>query len=552
MERIRVTRTARTPRTARMRRVTRAAAAACAALTITTGAGGLIPAGLNPLSPPPAHAGPGTDLGAIRADSGENGPFRTVGRWVVDGSGKVVIPHGENIANKRAPYTVDALGVTEEDAAFLASHGFNSVRLAVLWVGVEPTPGTYDDAYLSNVKKTVEMFHRHGMSTVVEFHQDAWSEKYNGDGAPEWASIDDGFYNTNAGILGAGTNPANNQAIQNFFANRPAPDGKGIKDHFVEMWGHTAGYLAGTNGLAGYGIINEPHEGWPYLLCQLNICPPGTTKQLEDLYKDTGKAIRREDASTPVVYSGYLTTIFGTPPNLGEPPVDNAMYNYNTYCLALDAWPQVPLPFCDPQINATAEQSRLYAEKYDIPRVITEFGATTRADVLQRQTDEARKQRIGWYHWAYMGIDPATAASNPEDQAIVKDPRKPIEGDNVQWGTLAALEEPYPQSVAGTPETWNYDRGSQTFTARWSPQRVDGTGSFTTTDATTIWVPEANYGSDYVVEVSGGRVVSAPGARKLLVVSDGSGTPVSVTVRPKNPPAPALPPVPGSSALPGS
>lgn len=468
----------------------------------------------------------------IRADSGQHGPFRTQGRWITDGAGKVVIPHGENVANKRAPYTVDALGVTEEDAEFLAAHGFNSVRLAVLWAGTEPTPGVYDDAYLANVRRTVEMFHRHGLSTVVEYHQDAWSEKYNGDGAPDWASIDDGFINTRAGIMGAGTNPANNQAIVNFFANRPAPDGVGVKDHFVKMWAHTAQALNGTPGLAGYGIINEPHEGWEYILCQVNLCPAHHRENLEGLYRSVSGAIREQDAQTPIVYSGYLTTIFGAPPNLGAPPVDNSMYNYNTYCLAIDIWHDAPLPLCNPQFNATAEESRRYAEEHGIPRVITEFGATTRTDILQRQTEEARRQRIGWYHWAYQGIDPATAAKHPEDQAIVKNPAQPPTGDNVQWGTLLSLEEPYPQSVAGTPEHWDFDRNARVFTAAWSPSRADGAGVFGDQDATTIWLPRHLYGSQYRVDVDGGWVVSAPGARKLLVVAEPGAQRVSVRVHP--------------------
>lgn len=486
----------------------------------------------------PAHAQSPSEFLPTQSDAApaSAGPYTTVGRWLVDGQGKVVIQHGENIAQKRAPYTAESLGVRDEDAQFLADHGFNAVRLAIFWAGLEPQPGIYDERYIDSIKDTVAMFHRHGITTMIDLHQDAWSEKYGGDGAPDWAAIDDNFLNTHSGILGAGTNPANNQAIENFFANRPAPDGVGIRTHFISMWHHVAARLADAPGLSGYDLFNEPHQGWAYALCQADVCPPYAQERLESLYRDTAVAIRRADSATPIVFSGYLTTIFGVPPHLGKPPVDNAMYNYNTYCLALDIEPNAPLPLCDPQIDATADRSREYAERHNIPRVVTEFGATKRVDVLQRQTDEARQQQVGWFHWAYMGIDPATAAANPEDQAIVKDPRLPLTGDasqsNIQWDSLHAIEEPYPQSIAGTPLNWSFDRAHQLFSARWTPHRVDGSGTFDATTASTIWIPEHTFPAGYAVTVQGGRVVSLPGSRKLLVVSDGSGNEIRVDVRP--------------------
>jgi len=60
---------------------------------------------------------------------------------VPDAQHRVVITQGINEVAKSAPYAPDAVGFGEDDAAFLEAQGFTSVRLGVLWAGVEPRPG---------------------------------------------------------------------------------------------------------------------------------------------------------------------------------------------------------------------------------------------------------------------------------------------------------------------------------------------------------------------------------------------------------------------------
>ena len=68
-------------------------------------------------------------------------PLGHEGRWITDSSGRVVILHGLNMVNKRAPYTPAAAGFGTAAAATLASNGFDVVRLGVLYQAVEPSPG---------------------------------------------------------------------------------------------------------------------------------------------------------------------------------------------------------------------------------------------------------------------------------------------------------------------------------------------------------------------------------------------------------------------------
>jgi len=75
-------------------------------------------------------------------------PLGHEGRWITDDHGRVVLIHAVNMVYKRPPYYPKAIGFGKDDAQFLHRHGFNGVRLGVIYAGVEPTPGKYDNAYI--------------------------------------------------------------------------------------------------------------------------------------------------------------------------------------------------------------------------------------------------------------------------------------------------------------------------------------------------------------------------------------------------------------------
>src|SRR2546426_8690959 len=76
------------------------------------------------------------------------GPLGQKGRWITDADGRAVILHGVNMVFKKAPYYPAAAGFDADDARFLKDQGLDAVRLGVIYRAVEPTPGSYDDAYL--------------------------------------------------------------------------------------------------------------------------------------------------------------------------------------------------------------------------------------------------------------------------------------------------------------------------------------------------------------------------------------------------------------------
>ena len=121
------------------------------------------------------------------------GPLSQSGRWITDATGRVVVLHGLNQVYKVPPYEPSAAGFGDDDAAFLAANGFNAMRVGVIWAAVEPQPGQYDDGYLDSIADTVHTLAAHGIVSILDFHQDLYNEKFQGEGAPAWAVQDGGL-----------------------------------------------------------------------------------------------------------------------------------------------------------------------------------------------------------------------------------------------------------------------------------------------------------------------------------------------------------------------
>ena len=79
----------------------------------------------------------------------------TRGRRLIDSHGRTLLLHGLNLVAKLPPYTPASLGFGDDDARFLAANGFTAVRLGVIYAGVEPRPGRYDQSYLRSIARTV-------------------------------------------------------------------------------------------------------------------------------------------------------------------------------------------------------------------------------------------------------------------------------------------------------------------------------------------------------------------------------------------------------------
>lgn len=222
-----------------------------------------------------------------------NNPISVYGTRFTDSFGRQVILNGINKVNKDKSmnYTDnDSLASYEQ----LAGFGFNCIRLGIIWDGVEPQPGKYDEKYLDRIEERVNWAARNGIYVLLDLHQDLFSVLYS-DGAPVWATLTDNQPHVTGSIWSDAylTSPAVQKAFDNFWANKPAADGTGLQDHYANMWKHIAGRFADNKAVIGYDIMNEPFNG-----SQGNYILPLILTEFARLYaEETGKILSQNEVT---------------------------------------------------------------------------------------------------------------------------------------------------------------------------------------------------------------------------------------------------------------
>lgn len=183
------------------------------------------------------------------------------GTRFLDPSGKPIQFHGINICNKSQDqgYTGN---VSPADLAQIHSWGMNAIRLCIFWDGLEPRPGHFDSAYLDRIAELVREAKQEGLYVLLDMHQDMYSVRY-GDGAPAWATLDDGKPHAKVSNWGDSHFVSEDvqAALDHFWANSPAPDGAGLQDHYAEAWQFVARRFRDEPAVIGYDLMNEPFPG---------------------------------------------------------------------------------------------------------------------------------------------------------------------------------------------------------------------------------------------------------------------------------------------------
>src|SRR4051794_10624664 len=462
-------------------------------------------------------------------------PFGHAGGFITDADGRVFISHGVNMVYKVAPYEPSAAGFGEDDAAFLADEGFNSVRLGVIYKAVEPRPGVYDDAYLDKLTQTAALLEKHGIAPLVDFHQDMYNEKYQGEGWPDWAVFDDGA--PNQPLLGFPNNylvnPAVSRAFDNFWANVDGPGGVGIGDRYAQAWKHVAARFAGHDGVLGYDLVNEPWPGTGWQQC-INTagCPAFDQGRFADFYRRTISAVRQSDSRHLAFYEPAVTYNFGGGTQLPKFDDSNVAMSWHDYCLSPTAGAGAPA--CTQAELKPFQNSQARTKSTTDPTLVTEFGATDDVSDIKRIVDYADQYMVGWQYWAYCGCSDPTTQGPGETQAIVKDPAKPPEGTNLKTAKLGVLVRPYPQLIAGTPTSWSYDADKMVFDLQYSTKRADG-GAFAGHPLTEVYVPKRQLPHGYTVRVQGAGIASAPGEQVLELQACPGARSVKLTVAASGP-----------------
>jgi endoglycosylceramidase len=490
----------------------------------------------------------GATLFASTASAGPTAPLNHSGRWITDAKGRVAILHGVNMVNKKPPYAPSASGFGDDDAAFLQRYGFDAVRLGLIYKAVEPNSGAYDDGYLNDVAATEADLARHGVFSQLDFHQDMYNERYQGEGWPDWAVQDDGIPNVPQAGFPSNyfLNAALIRAFDHFWANSPGPGGVGLQDRYAAAWGHVASRFASAPHTLGFDLLNEPWPGAPWATCFVpEGCPSFDTGMLAPFYQRVIAKIRAADPRKLVWYEPNVLFNFGADsslPGTGDP---EAGFSFHVYCapgsFGIAAFNSLGCPALNDHVFANADK---YSGSTGAALMLSEFGATDDLDTIGQNVKQADQHMVSWEYWHYCEcLDPTTSGSGT--QAIVIDPNQAPSGANVKQAKLDVLAEPYPQVVAGTPSGYAFDRPTGTFNLAYSTKSPTGR-NFARRPAkrsrskakkakfrqTQIFLGRDRYPSGYTVNVNGGGIASKPKAGLLRVIACPGRRNVTVAVSP--------------------
>jgi endoglycosylceramidase len=502
--------------------------------------------------------------GLITAPGGPN---------LVDRSGRVVIFHGVNAVYKHAPYVLypdkgKPWNFDASDARLMQSLGFNVVRLGILWEGLEPgtlgpnnpsvcTPGAPGNPhqfnrtvaldYLHKVAETVDLLGRYHIYTLLDMHEDVYSQAFRGEGAPAWAVCTDGIPIQPYGGRWSNNyrNPALAAAERNFYSNDVVGN---LQGQFDLVWATVAHYFRHNPWILGYDPLNEPYSSVLRSVLRghsrENIAMnqecmytgtahpgqtiPGRTISCpsDDPKEGVIPTIRAQDPSHPIFREPDIMSVQNLPTSIGPMPYRNLVLNFHDYCRYRSPVTGNPtnLRACVAEEHQTivyrVDEAHFEGYRDDepggLPVFMSEFGATQSTALLSRLTDLANKNSFGWIYWAWKYYDDPTGSAA---EAMVSRRGRLLPNGRV-------LAQTYPLAVAGTQLRMSYYTRTADFSLSYRPDRRSSA-------RTLISVPVPyHYPKGYCIRVSGASVVSKSGASRVELVNHTRADRVVVGIRP--------------------
>lgn len=411
---------------------------------------------------------------------------------LVDEMGRTLLFHGVNAVAKSFPFSFESpstfdpmYSLVDKDMDDLVSWGHNIVRIGVLWAGVEPARGRYNDTYLAIMKDLVDRLYSKGIMTIVDMHQDAMNERFCGEGFPRWAvdlnsrgwvkfplpvrlrpyeTDDDGI-------------PLRSECKKEIFAKYYASaesaitwqnfweDANGFQTAFVKFWGHVAKAFKDSPGVIGYDIINEPFVGNLYAHPMLVVPGHADLVHLQPLYQRIHAEIRKVDSAKSIVFEPFpafdIMSESGFTEGPGGPEFnDRQILSYHVYCLQKENGDPVNAFLCGPLETYFTDIRIKDAARLGVVGMMTEFGANAGdnegVDEMLRMTRMADDKLQSWMYWQFKDFGDITTAGDASQGFY--DPDGTLQSRKVE-----ALSRSYALATAGLIERLNFDDTTGTF-----------------------------------------------------------------------------------------
>lgn len=436
----------------------------------------------------------------------------TDGTLLRDGLGRVVFLRGVNAGgrSKFAPYVpfdyasgqfAQALASYMDRAA---SWGIDAMRVPFTWTALEGTQGTYDPDWMAQYQQILDAAWARGIWTVVDFHQDIYSESFCGDGLPGWT-------------LGPTWPPYMHDCPDwqlEYFQNTGVEDafdafwaaGSPTQPEYLAAWDTMIARFQNEAGVIGFEPFNEPAAG----TANQNKFEATT---LTAFFSMVAPHMRALAPQTLVFIDAPGVDSVGATTAMTRPTGDGIVFAPHYYPISDGADTSMVLPGLQSWASVGVS--------WNVPVFLGEFG-------LSNANQNTESFMVAHYQALDMlGMSGTEWEYSVESEEWNSESDSVVGADGGEYPVAQALIRPFARAVAGQAITQAWDDVAGTFTLSYTPGATDAAGGTTITE---VQLPTRAYPSGTKIGLTGGcyDVTSSPG--RMLVQPNPGATSVSLTI----------------------
>lgn len=318
--------------------------------------------------------------------------------YIRDEFGRICIYHGVNISNftknsgKPSGYynrgVADTCWQQPEDFCSLSTWGFNLTRLLWHWEAIEPQKNIFNKEYIHKQIERIKWAANYDIQVVVDIHQDLYTQKFCGNGFPEWTVLN------NSILFNGCTDPWNLAyldkavltAYHNFWNN------KELQDKYVDMVDSVFKWVDTIPNVLGVDIMNEPFP---------DMSGKFERKKLTNLYNRIHNMVKEKEYKKLIFFEPWMGTSTGIPTCLkikGGPGTVYYPHYYDAFIDEKREYKEENKILLKKAIPIKVQES----QKFKSPLLYGEFGATPKdLNYLNDLINEFDFYNIGWTYYAH-------------------------------------------------------------------------------------------------------------------------------------------------------
>mmetsp|Transcript_14340 Transcript_14340/g.22349 ORF Transcript_14340/g.22349 Transcript_14340/m.22349 type:complete len:524 (-) Transcript_14340:51-1622(-) len=345
--------------------------------------------------------------------------------FVEKSTGREMFFHGTNAIVKGPPYIpytehwdID-ISLTKKDYNMMDELGLNVIRLGTMWSGTEPEKGQFNETYIEALKNITVAAGEFGIYSLLDMHQDVFSETFCGEGIPSWTVATGsklGFPEilkkpyTDYNEYGY---PTRQDCFSLTWSDYYYTDAVGFafqdlynegetRTRWGDFWQKIASSFKDAGHILGLELLNEPWAGDVYSDKTLIIPGQADKRNLMPAYDYLNGRIRQEDDEVllffaAVTFDDFHPAGFSEAPG-GEEYSDRSVFAYHWYSP----------PQFDKDIPLYFEQRMNDAIRMHTGAMLTEFdrpddqrGGTYSDDEYERVCDAADRHLQSHAFWEW-------------------------------------------------------------------------------------------------------------------------------------------------------